>query len=164
MAQAMAGVDPESISYIETHGTATVLGDPIEIAALQRAFGAHTRKTQFCAIGSLKSNLGHLDAAAGVAGLIKTVLSLENEAIPPTLHFQQSNPQIDFASSPFYVNDKLQSWKAGAEPRRAGVSSFGIGGTNAHVVLEEAPAPTPSQSLRQKANQLLVLSAKQPQR
>jgi acyl transferase domain-containing protein/acyl carrier protein len=158
MAQAMADVDPESITYVEAHGTATVLGDPIEFAALQRVFRAHTPKKQFCAIGSLKGNLGHLDAAAGVAGLIKTVLAMEHQAIPPTLHFRRPNPQIDLAASPFYVNDKLREWKAGSEPRRAGVSSFGIGGTNAHVVLEEAPAQEPSNGLCR--DQLVVLSAK----
>src|SRR5581483_2970670 len=159
-AQVMADVDPESISYIETDGTATILGDPIEIAALTRAFRARTQKTGFCAIGSLKSNIGHLDAAAGVAGLIKTVLALEHEAIPPSLHFRRPNPQIDFAKSPFYVNDTLRPWKAVDGPRRAGVSSFGIGGTNAHVVLEEAPPRRASETSR--VNQLFVLSAKTP--
>lgn len=158
MAQAIAGVDPESIGYIEAHGTATALGDPIEMAALERVFRARTQKRHFCAIGSVKSNIGHLDAAAGVAGLIKTVLSLERQAIPPTLHYRAPNPQIDFANSPFFVNDRLRSWTSETGLRRAGVSSFGIGGTNAHVILEEAPDRKPSRPFRQ--DQLLVISAK----
>jgi acyl transferase domain-containing protein/acyl carrier protein len=157
-AQAMAGVHPETISYIETHGTATTLGDPIEVAALSQVFRAATDRKQFCAIGSLKSNIGHLDAAAGVAGLIKTVLALENRELPPSLNFERPNPSIDFASGPFYVNTSLAEWKEGSTPRRAGVSSFGIGGTNAHVVLEEAfPAEASSTS---RPAQILVLSAK----
>lgn len=133
------GVNPESISYIEAHGTATPVGDPIEIAALERAFRGYTDKKGFCAIGSVKGNIGHLDTAAGVAGLIKTVLALEYRAIPPSINFRRPNTQIDFANSPFFVNDHHRPWNS-AGPRRAGVSSFGIGGTNAHVVLEEAPA------------------------
>ncbi len=136
---AVAGVEPESITYIETHGTGTVLGDPIEIAALNKVFRASTQKTGFCAIGSVKTNIGHLDTAAGIASFIKTVLALKYQQIPPSLHFQQPNPQIDFANSPFYVNTTLSPWQTNHTPRRAGVSSFGIGGTNAHVVLEEAP-------------------------
>src|SRR5207248_155486 len=109
-------------------------------------------------IGSVKTNVGHLDAAAGVAGVIKTVLALEHKALPPSLHFEQPNPEIDFASTPFYVNATLQPWAANeATPRRAGVSSFGIGGTNAHAVLEEAPAPAASGPSRE--SQLLMLSA-----
>lgn len=138
-AQAIAGVDAETISYIEAHGTATPLGDPIEIAALTQAFNQSTDKKGFCAIGSLKTNLGHLDTAAGVAGLIKTVLALQHQMLPPSLHFETPNPKIDFANSPFYVNTTLTEWKTNNTPRRAGVSSFGIGGTNAHVILEEAP-------------------------
>ena len=134
-----AGVDAETISYIEAHGTATPLGDPIEIAALTQAFSQSTDKKGFCAIGSLKTNLGHLDTAAGVAGLIKTVLALQNKMLPPSLHFETPNPKIDFANSPFYVNTTLTEWITNNTPRRAGVSSFGIGGTNAHVILEEAP-------------------------
>jgi acyl transferase domain-containing protein len=140
-AQAMAGVEPGSISYVEAHGTGTPLGDPIEVAALERVFRAGTDRKQYCAIGSLKSNLGHLDAAAGVAGLIKTALSLERKAIPASLHYDRPNPQIDFENGPFFVNDRLRTWETDGTPRRAGVSSFGIGGTNAHVVLEEAPEP-----------------------
>ncbi len=138
-AQVVAEVAPETISYIEAHGTATSLGDPIEIAALTQAFRTSTDKTGFCAIGSLKTNTGHLDAAAGVAGLIKTVLALKHQKIPPSLHYQAPNPQIDFANSPFFVNTQLTDWQTNGTPRRAGVSSFGIGGTNAHVILEEAP-------------------------
>ena len=135
-----AGVDPRTISYIEAHGTATPLGDPIEIAGLTAAFRQGTPDTGFCAVGSLKSNLGHLDTAAGVCGLIKTALSLEHGELPPVLHFATPNPRIDWASSPFFVNDRLRPWRSDdGEPRRAGVSSFGVGGTNAHVVLEEAP-------------------------
>ncbi|NEO98311.1 MAG: type I polyketide synthase [Symploca sp. SIO2E9] len=157
-AQALAEVDPETISYIEAHGTATGMGDPIEIAALTQVFRASTDKKGFCAIGSAKSNLGHLNRAAGVVGLIKTALALKHKLIPPSLHFEQPNPQIDFANSPFYVNTKLQPWQTNGTPRRAGVSSFGIGGTNAHAVLEEAPTPVNSGTSR--TWQLLLLSAK----
>jgi amino acid adenylation domain-containing protein len=159
-AQAIAGIDTETISYIEAHGTGTELGDPIEITALTKAFRASTEKKGFCAIGSLKTNIGHTDAAAGVAGLIKTVLALKHQLLPPSLHFEQPNPQIDFANSPFYVNRTLSEWKSNGIPRRAGVSSFGIGGTNAHVILEEAPALESSEPSRPW--QLLVLSAKTP--
>jgi phthiocerol/phenolphthiocerol synthesis type-I polyketide synthase E len=158
MAQAMAGFEPDSISYVEAHGTATPLGDPIEIAALTKAFRLGTDRRGFCAVGSVKTNIGHLDAAAGVAGLIKTVLALENRLIPPSLHFEQSNPRIDFGSTAFYVNSRLSEWKRGVTPRRAGVSSFGIGGTNAHVVLEEAPESSSSEST--KPWHLLLLSGK----
>ncbi|HEY6802285.1 MAG TPA: type I polyketide synthase [Pyrinomonadaceae bacterium] len=157
-AQAIAGVSPETISYIETHGTGTNLGDPIEVTALTQAFRQGTDKKQYCAIGAVKSNIGHLDAAAGVAGFIKTVLSLEHRQIPPSLHFTRPNPQIDFAGSPFYVNATLADWPAGETPRRAGVSSFGIGGTNAHVILEEAPARNNASDSRPQ--HLLTLSAK----
>jgi natural product biosynthesis luciferase-like monooxygenase protein len=157
MAQALAAVDPESISYVEAHGTATPLGDPIEIAALTKAFRLGTSRSGFCGIGSVKTNIGHLDAAAGVAGLIKTVLALEHGLIPPSLHFEAPNPKIDFSSTPFYVNSKATAWERGANPRRAGVSSFGIGGTNAHVVLEEAPPAVASKS--DKPWHLLLVSA-----
>lgn len=157
MAQALAGVDPRAISYVEAHGTATPLGDPIEIAALTEVFRVSTEEKQFCAIGSVKSNIGHLDTAAGVAGFIKAVLALEHKQIPPSLHFENSNPQIDFANSPFYVNSELSEWPRNNGPRRAGVSSFGIGGTNAHVVLEEAPEQAPGRSAR--PDSLLVWSA-----
>jgi acyl transferase domain-containing protein/NAD(P)-dependent dehydrogenase (short-subunit alcohol dehydrogenase family)/ubiquinone/menaquinone biosynthesis C-methylase UbiE/acyl carrier protein len=154
---AMAGIEPETITYIEAHGTATSLGDPIEIAALTRAFRSRTAKTGFCAIGSLKTNVGHLDTAAGVAGLIKTVLALRHRQIPPSLHFARPNPEINFADSPFRVNTELTEWTNGS-PCRAGVSSFGIGGTNAHLILEEAPPMEPSGESR--PSQLIVLSAK----
>jgi acyl transferase domain-containing protein/acyl carrier protein len=156
-AQAIAQFKPETITYIETHGTATALGDTIEISALKKAF-SETKKTNFCAIGSVKTNVSHLNAAAGVTGLIKTVLALKNQKIPPSLHFQQHNPEIAFTDSPFYVNTTLREWETKGIPRRAGVSSFGIGGTNAHVVLEEAPQLEPSGKSR--SWQVLMLSAK----
>ncbi len=161
-AQFVAEVEAETISYIEAHGTGTSLGDPIEIAALTQAFESSTKKKNFCAIGSLKTNIGHLDAAAGVAGLIKTVLALKHKQIPPSLHFEEPNPQIDFANSPFYVNNQLSEWKTNEYPRRAGVSSFGIGGTNAHIILEEAPRQQGKQGAMEQGRkyQLLVLSAK----
>jgi acyl transferase domain-containing protein len=157
-AQIVAEVEPESITYIETHGTGTALGDPIEIAALTQAFGATTQKKGFCAIGSVKTNIGHLDTAAGVTGLIKTVLALKHKQIPPSLHYSSPNPEIDFANSPFYVNTTLAEWQTNDTPRRAGVSSFGLGGTNAHLILEEAPVLEASSSSRPW--QLLMLSAK----
>ncbi|KYC36602.1 polyketide synthase [Scytonema hofmannii PCC 7110] len=160
-AQAIAGFNPETVTYIETHGTGTALGDPIEIRALKKAFSAGTDKKGFCAIGSVKTNVSHLNAAAGIAGLIKTVLALKHKMIPPNLHFEQPNPEIDFANSPFYVNTQLREWKTDGTPRRAGVSSFGIGGTNAHVVLEEAPVvETATASGQSRPWQLLILSAK----
>jgi phthiocerol/phenolphthiocerol synthesis type-I polyketide synthase E len=160
-AQAMAGLDPETIGYIETHGTATALGDPVEVAALTRVFRERTAKRRFCALGSIKSNFGHLDAAAGIAGLIKTVLALEHRQLPPSLHFVRPNPAIDFADSPFYVNAALADWRSEGTPRRAGVSSFGVGGTNAHVILEEAPPPAPAATVAAaRPWQLLVLSAR----
>jgi acyl transferase domain-containing protein/thioesterase domain-containing protein/acyl carrier protein/2-polyprenyl-3-methyl-5-hydroxy-6-metoxy-1,4-benzoquinol methylase len=157
-AQFMAEVEPETITYIEAHGTATALGDPIEIKALTQAFRAATDKKNFCAIGSVKTNIGHLDAGAGIAGLIKTTLALEHKEIPPSLHFEKPNPKIDFAHSPFFVNTNLTPWETNGSPRRAGVSSFGIGGTNAHVIIEEAPACEPAGKGRDW--QLLVFSAK----
>lgn len=134
-----ADVDPATISFIEAHGTGTKLGDPIEIDGIQKAFRRYTDKKQFCSIGSVKSNIGHIDAAAGLAGVIKCVLALEHKEIPPTLHFEFPNRQISFEQSPVYVNDRLTSWDAGSQPRRCGVSSFGFSGTNCHVVMEEAP-------------------------
>jgi amino acid adenylation domain-containing protein len=159
-ALAVAGVAADTISYIEAHGTGTELGDPIEIAALTKVFRTSTNKTGFCAIGSVKSNIGHLATAAGVAGFIKTVLALKHRQIPPSLNCDQPNPRIDFSASPFYVNTALTDWKAGDGPRRAGVNSFGIGGTNAHIILEEPPAAARSEASRPW--QLLVLSAKTP--
>ena len=153
----MADVPAASISYVEAHGTGTALGDVVEVAGLTTAFRASTDAKQYCALGSLKTNIGHLDTAAGVAGLIKVVLALEHRELPPTVHFRSPNPQIDFASSPFVVHGHLRPWSSDG-PRRAGVSSFGIGGTNAHVVIEEAPLAAPSPPPR--AQNLLVLSAK----
>lgn len=160
LAQRAAGIDPRTISYIETHGTGTALGDPIEIAALSQVFRAATDELGFCAIGSLKSNLGHLDAAAGVSGLIKTALALRHRTLPPSLHYEDPNPEIDFAASPFYVNTRKVDWQAGEEPLRAGVSSFGIGGTNAHAILEQGPPVAPSDPA--SPWQLIVLSARTP--
>lgn len=157
-AQAIAGVSADTISYVEAHGTGTTMGDPIEVAALTQAFRESTERRGFCGIGSVKTNVGHLDAAAGVAGLIKTVLALEHQTLPPSLNFERPNPQIDFSTSPFYVNAVGKSWPSGATPRRAGVSSFGIGGTNVHVVLEEAPPTRPSGPSRDW--QLLAFSAR----
>jgi acyl transferase domain-containing protein len=158
-----AGVDPETLGYIEAHGTGTQMGDPIELRALTKAFrykpGTPRAAKMRCAIGSLKSNIGHLSNAAGVSSLIKAVLALEHKKLPPSLHFEKPSPEIDFANSPFYVNTTLADWQAPANaPRRAGVSSFGVGGTNAHVVLQEAPAAMPPAASRPV--QLLVLSAK----
>ncbi|MGB5710282.1 MAG: acyltransferase domain-containing protein, partial [Waterburya sp.] len=157
-AQLSGGINPETIDYIETHGTATPLGDPIELEALTQAFQTQTDGKQFCAIGSVKSNVGHLVAAAGVTGVIKTALALDNQQIPPSLNFASPNPEIDLVNSPFYVNTKLVDWKSESHPRRAGVSSFGVGGTNAHIILEEAPPSRPSTQSR--PYHLLLLSAK----
>lgn len=159
-ALAVAGVEPRSIGYVEAHGTATAVGDPIEVAALTQAFrsGSGTRESGFCGLGSVKGNIGHADTAAGVASFIKVALALKHRELPPSLHFEKPNPEIDFASTPFYVNAKLTPWKSSGEPRRAGVSSLGVGGTNAHVVLEEAPQAQSTRSARPW--QLLVLSAR----
>ncbi|HEX8558419.1 MAG TPA: polyketide synthase, partial [Pyrinomonadaceae bacterium] len=128
MAQAVAGVEADTISMIEAHGSATAVGDPIEVAALTRAFRSAAGRARSVALGSVKSNVGHTGAAAGIAGLLKTVLSLKHRQIPPSLHFERPNPQIDFESGPFYVNTELTEWRTDGGPRRAGVSSFGIGG------------------------------------
>jgi amino acid adenylation domain-containing protein len=157
MAQALANVHPETIGLVEGHGTATPLGDPVEVAALRQVFEAATPRRGFCALGSVKSNIGHLDAAAGVASLLKAVLALEREVIPPTVHFRQPNPRLGLEESPFFVNAGPLPWPRGPEPRRAAVSSFGMGGTNAHIILEEAPPVPPGSPSR--APQLLVLSA-----
>lgn len=159
-ALAVAGVAPESISYVEAHGTGTELGDPIEIAALTEVFGAQGSKKPKCAIGSAKANIGHLNTAAGIAGLIKTVLALKHGYLPPSINFKQPNPRIDFENSPFYVNTRLTVWPDRGDLRRAGVSSFGIGGTNAHVVLEEAPTIASSPSRRPQ--HVLLLSGRTP--
>jgi len=157
-ALAMAEVQAEQIAYIETHGTGTTIGDPIELAALTRVYRAYTDRTQFCALGSLKTTMGHLDSAAGVASLIKTVLALTHGELPPHLHFEQPNPVIDFAHSPFYVNTRLSPWPQQPGQRLAGVSSFGIGGTNAHVIVGQAPSPAASGPARPW--QILPLSAR----
>ncbi len=155
----LAGVDPRTVGYVECHGTGTYLGDPIEVEALTQAYRQSTDAKGFCLIGSVKTNIGHLDTAAGVIGLIKASLALENQQIPPSLNFERPNPTIDFASSPFQVNAALTEWPRGNTPRRAGVNSLGVGGTNAHVVLEEAPARS-SAAPSASAYQLLALSAR----
>ena len=160
-AQTVAGVEPETISYIETHGTGTPVGDTIEIAALTQAFRTGTQAKQFCAIGSVKTNVGHLDISSGITGLIKTVQALKHQQLPPSLHFEQPNPEIDFANSPFYVNTELRPWRTNGHPRRAGVSSLATGGTSVHVILEEAHQAVSSGSSRPW--QLLLLSARTPE-
>ncbi|UCH96447.1 MAG: hypothetical protein JSV88_06240, partial [Candidatus Aminicenantes bacterium] len=152
----VAGIHPETIGCVEAHGTATHLGDPIEIEALKQAFS--TNKKGFCLIGSVKTNLGHLDAVSGAAGFIKAVLSLKHKKIPPSLHFEIPNPELDLIDSPFVVNTRLTGWEPGDTPRRAAVNSLGMGGTNAHVVLEEAPEREKSSASRDY--QLILLSAK----
>ncbi|GAB3930930.1 polyketide synthase [Larkinella terrae] len=160
MALQDARVDPATLSYIEAHGTATPIGDPIEIEGLKMAFG-DLPATQFCAIGSIKSNMGHLTTAAGVAGFIKTVLSLHHKQLPSSIHFSAPNPAIDFRNSPFFVNTELTEWQSAFGPRRAGVSSFGVGGTNVHVVLEENTAVLPAeQPAEPRPAQLIAWSAK----
>ncbi len=158
-ALSMAGVTPETITFVEAHGSGTPLGDPIEVLALTRAFRSGTAKKNFCALGSVKTNVGHCDNAAGMASLIKTVLALEHKLIPPTLHFESSGAQINLDDSPFYINSSAVNWNTTEHPRRAGVSSLGIGGTNAHLILEEAPQENPKPS-GARPWQLLVLSAK----
>jgi acyl transferase domain-containing protein/glutamate-1-semialdehyde aminotransferase len=160
-ALAAAGVSAETIGYVEAHGTGTAIGDPIEIAALTRAFRRTTRRNGYCAISSVKANIGHLDAGAALAGIIKVTHALQRKQLPPSPNFQKPNPEIDFQRSPFYVPTALRDW-ASDGPRRAGVSSFGLGGTNAHIVLEEAPPVAESQSTRRC--HLLVLSARSPER
>ncbi len=153
----ISDIDPESISYIETHGSGTPVGDPIEITALTKAFRAFTDKNNFCAIGSVKTNIGHLDAAAGIAGVIKTVLSLKHRKIPASLHYEIPNPEIDFPNTPFYVNSGLKEWNSDSK-RIAGVMSTGMGGTNAHIIIEEAPETKDSTASDLPA--LFILSAK----
>ncbi|NES13761.1 MULTISPECIES: type I polyketide synthase [Micromonospora] len=161
-ALAVAEVEPDSIGYVEAHGTGTALGDPIEVTALTRAYRKHTDRVGYCALGSVKSNVGHLDAAAGVTSLIKAVLAVKHGLIPATLHHTRANPELALPASPFYVNTELRPWPRQAAPRRAGVSSFGIGGSNVHVILEEAPAPpaTPRQATGPAAPRVLPLSAR----
>ena len=161
-AQAVADVDSSSIGFVETHGTGTPLGDPIEIEALRQAFGAsEIDRTGPCVLGSVKSNIGHLDAASGVAGLIKTILCLKNKAIPPTVHYTAPNPELHLENTPFVVSNTYMAWESDG-PRRAGVSSFGVGGTNAHVVVEEAPetAATTATAATPAGPQVLLLSAR----
>jgi len=158
MAQATAGIDPATISYVEAHGTGTALGDPVEIAGLTKAFRAGTDKKGFCAVGSVKTNIGHLDAAAGVTGLIKTALALHHKVLPASLHFQSPNPKLNLSETPFFVNAQQRAWPEGPGPRRAGLNSLGAGGTNAHVVLEEASERAHEPPNR--SEQLLVLSAR----
>lgn len=163
-AYAAAGVDMDSVGYIQAHGTGTPVGDPIEVQALTRAFRQDTARTGFCALGSVKGNLGHLDSAAGVCGLITAVLALEHREIPGTAHFDRANPELGLEESPFYVNSTTVPWPdSGDEPRRAGVSSFGLGGTNAHVVLEQAPLVPEADHGPARPDHLLVTSARDPQ-
>ena len=157
-ALAAAGVDASDLGYVEAHGTATVLGDPIEVAALTQAFRLQTKAAGYCALGSVKTNIGHLDRAAGVAAVIKTAQALEHHQLPASLHFERPNPEIDFAAGPFYVNTELTEWRGNGGPRRAAVNSLGIGGTNAHLILEEAPEREPADDSRR--HQLLLLSAR----
>lgn len=158
-ALAVSGVPAESIAFIETHGTGTAVGDPIEVAALCQAFAPHTSRKQFVALGTVKANIGHLGEAAGMAGFIKASLALRHAELPPCINFTAPNPSIDFASSPFYVNTARTAWPRGASPRRAGVTALGAGGTNAHLILEEAPTPVPSDPPR-RAAQLITISAR----
>ena len=165
-ALAFAGVDANTISFIEAHGTGTTLGDPIEVDALAKAYGAANQGE--CALGSVKTNIGHMQIASGIVGLIKATLALKHQIIPPTLHFQNPNPQIDFSKTPFYINTEAIPWKTkqqnGQElPRRAGVNSLGIGGVNAHIILEEAPTIIPQQNQTKRPINLLTISARTPQ-
>lgn len=160
-ALAVAEVEVDSISYVEAHGTSTPLGDPIELAALTQAYRSSTNRTGFCGVGSVKSNIGHVDKAAGLAGLIKTTLALEHELLPPSLNWKAPNPKLQIEKTPFYVVHKPQAWARSAQPRRAGISSFGVGGTNAHAILEEAPLLESSSPSRDR--QLITLSAKTKQ-
>ncbi|HEV7746375.1 MAG TPA: beta-ketoacyl synthase N-terminal-like domain-containing protein [Pyrinomonadaceae bacterium] len=157
---AISGVPCESIRMVEAHGTATTLGDPLEVAALTQAFRTQTDRKQFCSIGSVKTNIGHANAAAGIASLIKATLAVENGVIPPSLHYDQSNPVLSLPRTPFYVNSKAENWSDDGLPRRAAVNSFGIGGTNVHVVIEQTPPREPSGDSR--SDQLVLLSTKTP--
>ncbi|QSQ25804.1 amino acid adenylation domain-containing protein [Pyxidicoccus parkwayensis] len=158
-ALAYAGLEAGDIGYVEAHGTGTALGDPIEVAALTRAYRRQTDRKGYCGLGSVKTNIGHLDTAAGLAGLMKAALALHHEELPPSLNFEQPNPAIDFANSPFFIVGARKPWPRGDVPRRAGVSSFGIGGTNAHAVLEEAPLPPPP-APSARPTQVVTLSAR----
>jgi malonyl CoA-acyl carrier protein transacylase len=159
-ALARANVEAKTISYVEAHGTGTQMGDPIEIMALTQAFRQNTPENGFCAVGSVKTNIGHLIEASGISGLIKTVLALKYKQLPPSLHFFKPNPNIDFGNSPFYVNTALSEWQTNGTPRRAGVNSFGMGGTNAHVILEQAPPVSPLNNTLERPWHILTLSAK----
>ncbi|MBF0238361.1 MAG: SDR family NAD(P)-dependent oxidoreductase [SAR324 cluster bacterium] len=159
-AMAIANITADTVTYVETHGTGTIMGDPIEVGGLTQAFRMTTDKTGFCAIGSVKTNVGHLQIASGIVGFIKTMLMLQHRQIPPSLHFENPNPNIDFAKSPFYVSTKLSAWETNGIPRRAGVNSLGIGGANVHVILEEAPAMAPVHNTLERPQHLLTLSAK----
>ncbi|HWM01002.1 MAG TPA: type I polyketide synthase, partial [Actinophytocola sp.] len=161
-ALAVAGVEPRTVGYVEAHGTGTALGDPIEVTALSTAYGQGSADRQWCGLGSVKSNLGHLSQAAGVVGLIKAVLALEHRIIPPTINFETLNPAIDIEAGPFHVATTLSKWAATGTPRRAGVSSFGIGGTNAHLILQEAPEPRALRPTSTHPAHLLRLSAHGP--
>ena len=155
-----AGINPETISYIETHGTGTKLGDPIEIDGITRAFRNFTRKNQFCAIGALKTNIGHLDNASGIAGLVRAVLAMDNKEIPPILHYNKPNREINFETSPVYINTELAPWETDGIPRRCGVSAFGLSGTNCHVILEEPPAIEFEQEVEGEKIKAFAISAK----
>ncbi len=155
-----ARIDPETISYIEAHGTGTKLGDPIEVSGIEMAFRKHTDKKQFCAIGSVKTNVGHLDNAAGIAGLVKAVLALKYREIFPSLHFAKPNHRINFIDSPVYINEKLREWKSEGTPRRCGINSFGLSGTNCHLVLEEMLEQEKRHDNADMKTQILSISAK----
>ncbi|CDZ24038.1 hypothetical protein CCDG5_0919 [[Clostridium] cellulosi] len=155
-----ASIDPKTISYIEAHGTGTRLGDPIEIDGITKAFRKYTKKKQFCAISAIKSNIGHLDNAAGVAGVVKAALALSHRQLPASIHFSEPNRAIDFINSPVYVNDRTRHWDTDGSPRRCGVSAFGLSGTNCHIVLEEAPAPQNDAQSDEESLNILTLSAK----
>ncbi|RCX16313.1 polyketide synthase PksN [Anaerobacterium chartisolvens] len=154
-----AKIRPETISYIEAHGTGTVLGDPIEFKGLTNAFRRHTKNKQFCGIGSLKTSLGHLVAASGMASLFKVVFALKNAQIPPSINFNYPNPYINFCDSPLYITDRLTEWNKQDDPRRAGISSFGFSGTNCHVILEEYIKPQEEEQEKATLN-CLTISAK----
>jgi acyl transferase domain-containing protein len=157
-AQLVAGVDADEIGYVEAHGTGTALGDPVEVAGLTKAFRQSTDRTGYCRIGSVKANVGHADSAAGVVGLIKTVLCVERGVLPASLNFSEPNPAIDFASSPFVVNDRTVPWESGGRARVGATNAIAFGGTNAHAVVAEAPAALPTAPGRPE--HLLVLSAR----
>lgn len=155
-----SGVASDSISYIETHGTGTQIGDPIEIRGLMNSIGRLTDKRGFCGIGSVKTNIGHLDAAAGIASLIKVIMAMKNRTLPPHLHFNQINPYLDLSTSPFYIVDTARKWHCGAYPLRAGISSFGMGGTNGHIIMEEAPSSVNIDTPAKQSHHIVALSTR----